>query len=97
MPAVVVPVVPPMHGPSGAPWRVRGMLPECGGHPRMRHSPIRDDVAGGTDGDTVMQVKLADSAKSPPAELLAGLATTLDSAAVRRADDAGPVFVFAEP
>jgi len=53
------------------------------------------EIEGGSEGETLTRVKLADCGKSPAAQLLAGLAAALGSAAA-----AGPgeccVFVFAE-
>jgi hypothetical protein len=54
------------------------------------------EINGGKEGDTLTRVKLADCGKSPPAEVLAGLASTLSTAARVGAADTGPVFVFAE-
>jgi hypothetical protein len=60
-------------------------------------SAICAEIDGGTEGDTISRVKLADCGKSPTGELLVGLARALGSAA--EADSAsydGCVFVFAE-
>ena len=55
------------------------------------------EIEGGTGGDALTRVKLADCGKSPAGELLAGLASALGSAAAAGpAADAGCVFVFAE-
>jgi hypothetical protein len=54
------------------------------------------EIDGGTEGDTLTRVQLADCGKSPVAGVLAGLASTLSTAASGAASDAGPVFVFAE-
>ena len=55
------------------------------------------EIAGGTGGDALTRVKLADCGKSPAGELLAGLASALGSAAAAGPPaDAGCVFVFAE-
>ena len=56
----------------------------------MRRSPE------GIERDPVTPVMLADCGTSPPAALLAALASTLDSGEVRRSASAGPVFVFAK-
>ena len=54
------------------------------------------EIEGGTGGDTLTRVKLADSGTSPAGELLAGLASALGSAAAAGpAADTGCVFVFA--
>jgi hypothetical protein len=55
------------------------------------------EIDGGTRGDALTRVKLADCGRSPAGELLAGLAAVLGSvAAACPADGAGCVFVFAE-
>ena len=59
---------------------------------RTLHNTICAEIDGGTEGDTLTRVKLAECGKSPAAELLAGLATAVGSVA----DDAGCVFIFAE-
>jgi hypothetical protein len=61
------------------------------------HRAIYAEVEGGTEGDTISRIKLADCGKSPGGELLAGLAHTLGSARdAERASRGGCVFVFAE-
>jgi hypothetical protein len=45
------------------------------------HTAICAEIGGGTAGDAVSRVKLADCGKSPAGELLAGLALALGSAA----------------
>jgi hypothetical protein len=52
------------------------------------------EIEGGTGGDALTLVKLADCRRSPAGELLADLAAVLGAAAP--ADGAGCVFVFAE-
>ena len=55
------------------------------------------EIEGGTGGDALMLVKLADCGRSPAGELLADLAAVLGAAATAGpADGAGCVFVFAE-
>ena len=55
------------------------------------------EIEGGTGGDALTRVKLADCGKSPAGELLASLASALGSAAAAGPPaDAGCVFVFAE-
>ena len=55
------------------------------------------EIEGGTGGDALTRVKLADCGRSPAGELLAGLASALGSAAAAGpAAGAGCVFVFAE-
>ena len=61
------------------------------------HRAIYAEIDGGTEGDTISRVKLADCGKSAAGELLAGLARALGAA--REAEPAphdGCVFVFAE-
>jgi hypothetical protein len=78
------------------------LLPALTGHgaasPSDQHSgkTICAEIAGGTEGDTLTRVKLADCGKSPAAELLADLASTLCFAARGAAEERGPVFVFVE-
>jgi hypothetical protein len=61
------------------------------------HTAIYADIGGGTAGDSVSRVKLADCGKSPAGELLAGLARALGSAGdAGLASGEGCVFVFAE-
>ncbi len=59
------------------------------------HRTVCAEVEGGTGGETLTRVKLADCGKTPAGELLAGLTSTLGSAAAADPDD-GCVFVFAE-
>jgi hypothetical protein len=55
------------------------------------------EIEGGTGGDALTRVKLADCGRSPAGELLAGLASALGSAAAADpAAGAGCVFVFAK-
>src|SRR5258708_5765805 len=62
------------------------LLPALTGHgaasPGDQHAgkTVCAEVDGGTEGDTVTRVKLADCGKSPAAEVLAGLAGTLSTA-----------------
>ncbi len=78
------------------------LLPAPAGYgaasPGDRHAgkTVCADIAGGTEGDTLTRVKLADCGKSPVAEVLAGLASALSTAADGATSDAGAVFVFAE-
>ena len=61
------------------------------------HQAICAEIAGGTHGDTISRVKLADCGKSPAGELLAGLARAFGSACdAEPASRDGCVFVFAE-
>jgi hypothetical protein len=61
------------------------------------HGAIYAEIDGGTEGDTISRVKLADCGKSPGAELLAGLARALGSARdAESAFDGERLFVFAE-
>jgi hypothetical protein len=61
------------------------------------HRAIYAEIDGGTEGDTISRVKLADCGKSPGGELLADLARALGSARdAEPASDGGCVFVFAE-
>jgi hypothetical protein len=53
------------------------------------------EIEGGTGGETLTRVKLADRGTSPTAELLAGLASALGAAAAAGSDE-GCVFVFTE-
>jgi hypothetical protein len=53
------------------------------------------EIGGGSGGETLTRVKLADCGKSPAAELLAGLAAALGSATAAGPDE-GCSFVFAE-
>jgi hypothetical protein len=59
------------------------------------HKAVCAEIEGGTGGETLTRVKLADCGKSPAAELLAGLASVLGSAPAP-GWDGGCVFVFAE-
>src|SRR5258708_16327798 len=78
------------------------ILPAVAGHgaapPGDQHAGkiVCADIHGGTDGDTLTRVKLADCGKSPAAEVLAGLATILSTAANSADAGTGPVFIFAE-
>jgi len=61
------------------------------------HRAIYAEIDGGTAGDTISRVKLADCGKSPGGGLLAGLARALGSACdAEPTSDGGCVFVFAE-
>jgi len=61
------------------------------------HRAIYAEIDGGTQGDTISRVKLAECGKSPGGELLAGLARALGSArGAALACDGGCLFVFAE-
>jgi hypothetical protein len=53
------------------------------------------EIEGGTGGESLTRVKLADCGRSPAGQLLAGLAAALGSAAAASAGG-GCVFVFAE-
>jgi len=53
------------------------------------------EIEGGTGGESLTRVKLADCGKSPAGDLLAGLAAALGSAPAASLDG-GCVFVFAE-
>ena len=53
------------------------------------------EIEGGTGGETLTRVKLADCGKSPAGQLLADLASVLGSAPAADSDG-GCVFVFAE-
>src|SRR6266851_2111732 len=58
---------------------------------------IYAEIDGGTRGDTLFRVKLAECGKSPAGELLAGLAYALGSAVhADRSSCDGCLFVFAE-
>jgi hypothetical protein len=59
------------------------------------HKAVCAEIEGGTGGETLTRVKLADCGKSPAGELLAGLASVLGSAPAA-GSDGGCVFVFAE-
>ena len=78
------------------------LLPALTGHgaasPGDQHSgkTICAEIAGGTEGDTLTRVKLADCGKSPAAELLEDLASALCFAARGATEERGPVFVFVE-
>jgi hypothetical protein len=61
------------------------------------HRAIYAEIDGGTQGDTISRVKLADCGKSAGGEMLAGLARALGSACTAEsATEGGCVFVFAE-
>ena len=61
------------------------------------HTAVCAETEGGTGGDALTRVKLADCGRSPAGELLAGLASALGSAAAAGPPDgAGCMFVFAE-
>ena len=61
------------------------------------HTAIYAEIGGGTAGDAVVRVKLADCGKSPAGDLLASLARALGSVAdAGPAADQGCVFVFGE-
>jgi hypothetical protein len=61
------------------------------------HRAVCAEIDGGTGGDTVTRVKLADCGSSPAGELLAGLARAFGSARdTEPASDVGCMFVFAE-
>jgi len=61
------------------------------------HRAIYAEIDGGTEGDTISRVKLADCGKSPGGELLAGLARALGSTRDSElTSDGGCLFVFAE-
>jgi hypothetical protein len=66
------------------------------GDPNL-HRAIYAEIDGGTEGDTISRVKLADCGKSPGGELLAGLARALGSARDAELTSVdGCLFVFAE-
>jgi hypothetical protein len=60
------------------------------------HRAIYAEIDGGTEGDTITRIKLADCGKSPAGELLAGLTRALGSARAREAVEDECLFVFAE-
>ena len=84
----------PDHLVTGADCRwLRGGIP---GDQALQKA-VCAEIEGGTGGDALTRVKLADCGRSPAGELLAGLAAVLGAAATAGpADGAGCVFVFAE-
>ena len=66
-------------------------------HDQALQKAVCAEVESGTGSDGLTRVKLAECGRSPAGELLAGLASTLGSAATADpATGAGCVFVFAE-
>ncbi len=59
------------------------------------HTAVCAEIEGGTGGESLTRVKLADCGKTPAAELLAGLAAALGSTAAVGPNE-GCLFVFAE-
>ena len=62
---------------------------------RTLHRAVWAEIEGGTGGETLTRVKLADCGKTPAAQLLASLAAALGSVAAAGLEG-GCVFVFAE-
>lgn len=60
------------------------------------HKAIYAEIDGGTEGDTITWVKLANCGRSPAGEVLAGLTRAVGSAAVAEAAENGGLFVYAE-
>jgi hypothetical protein len=64
-------------------------------HDRALQTAVCAEVEGGTGGETLTRVQLADCGKTPAAELLTGLVSALGSAATADSGE-GCMFVFAE-
>jgi hypothetical protein len=63
----------------------------------VSHSAVCAEITGGSDGSTLTRVKIADCGNSPAAELLAGLAHSMASAAGEARPAGGPcLFIYAD-